>query len=104
MYGIKIVFGEYREEPVMITKGMFSFVRHPIYLGALFVYLAVFTLTTSLFSLLIFLVAVFLYNWLANDEEERMLKIFGKQYQAYVDQGSKGPPHPRALPRFRNKG
>ena len=104
LYGIKIVFGEYRDKPVMITKGMFSFIRHPIYLGALLVYLAVFMLTTSLISLFVWVVAIYLYNWLANDEEERMLKIFGKQYQEYIKQVSKWIPHPRSFTQFRKKG
>ena len=92
LYGIKIVFGEYREEPVMITSGMFSFMRHPIYLGALLVYLAIFMLTTSLLSLLVWLGAIFLYNWLANDEEDRMLKIFGEKYQEYMNRVPKWIP------------
>jgi protein-S-isoprenylcysteine O-methyltransferase Ste14 len=31
--GLKIVFGETREEPQIITTSVFSIVRHPIYLG-----------------------------------------------------------------------
>ena len=31
--GIHTVFSEYTEQPRMITSGLFSFVRHPVYLG-----------------------------------------------------------------------
>jgi protein-S-isoprenylcysteine O-methyltransferase Ste14 len=96
LYGIRIIFGEYREEPVMITNGMFSFVRHPIYLGVLLVYPAIFLLTTSLYSLLVWVVAMLLYNWLAKDEEERMQKIFGNEYQGYIDRV------PKWIPRLRS--
>ena len=37
--GLTLVFGEVREEPAVIRKGVFRVVRHPIYLAAILFYL-----------------------------------------------------------------
>jgi methanethiol S-methyltransferase len=81
--GIQIVFGEYREKPVMITEHMFGWVRHPIYLGAILIYAAVLLLVLSPLGGLAFIGVISLYQWLARDEEKRMLGIFGEKYRAY---------------------
>jgi len=36
--GLRIIFGEIREEPHVVTKGVFSLVRHPIYLASILTY------------------------------------------------------------------
>lgn len=95
LYGIHMVFSEYREDPVMITKGMFSHIRHPIYLGAIIFYLAVLLLTLSIPGIIVWIFAIFLYNWLARDEEERMLNVFGMEYRDYKQKV------PMWLPRIR---
>jgi len=82
--GIQIVFRELRPEPIMITEGMFSKVRHPIYLGAMLVYLGVLCLTLSLVGAIVFLFVMLVYQWLAKHEEKLMLGIFGDTYQEYI--------------------
>ena len=82
--GIKIVFKDLRPEPIMITEGMFSVVRHPIYLGAMIVYIGVLTLTLSCIGGLAFVFVALLYNWLARHEEELMIGTFGKPYRDYI--------------------
>jgi len=37
---LKIVFDEVREKPEVINKGVFRFVRHPMYLAAILLYLS----------------------------------------------------------------
>lgn len=85
LYGIHIVFSEYTEEPRMITNRLFSAVRHPVYLGAILVYAGLLVLSLSLLGLVVFIGIFLLYDWLAGDEEARMLKIFGKDYQSYLE-------------------
>jgi len=82
--GIQIVFREYRPEPIMITEGMFSVVRHPIYLGAMLVYVGFIVLTFSLIGIGVFFLVIILYHWLAKHEEELMIGIFGEKYNDYV--------------------
>lgn len=38
--GLTAVFAEVRKEPIVIRKGVFGIVRHPIYLGAILFYFA----------------------------------------------------------------
>jgi len=84
LYGIQIVFRDLRPEPIMITEGMFSEVRHPIYLGAMLVYLGVLCLTLSLIGAIAFLFVMLVYQWLAKHEEKLMLGIFGDTYRDYI--------------------
>jgi len=82
--GIQIVFRDLRPEPTMITEGMFSKVRHPIYLGAMLVYLGVLCLTLSFLGAAVFLFVMLVYQWLAKHEEKLMLGIFGDKYRDYI--------------------
>ena len=84
LYGIQIVFRDLRPEPIMITEGMFSNVRHPIYLGAMLVYLGVLCLTLSILAAVVFLFVILVYQWLAKHEEKLMLDIFGDTYRDYI--------------------
>jgi protein-S-isoprenylcysteine O-methyltransferase Ste14 len=81
--GIQVVFGEYREEPVMLTEWMFAYMRHPIYLGAILIYVAVLVFVMSPLGLLVWLGVLGLYQWLAKHEEDLMTGIFGDEYRAY---------------------
>ena len=83
LHGIQVVFGEFREKPVMITEGMFGWMRHPIYLGAILIYIAFLTLVPSLLGFIVWLGVLGLYQWLAWHEEKLMLALFGEQYRAY---------------------
>ena len=47
-YGLGIVFGEVRDKPEIIEKGVFKIVRHPIYLGSILLYLGLIILTCSI--------------------------------------------------------
>jgi protein-S-isoprenylcysteine O-methyltransferase Ste14 len=83
LHGIQVVFGEYREEPVMITEGIFTWMRHPIYLGAILIYLAVLLVVLSPLAAVVWLGVIGLYQWLAKHEEKLMLGIFGDAYRKY---------------------
>lgn len=97
LYGIRIVFGEYSETPIFRKEGMFSVVRHPIYLGAILVYLAVLLVTLSVPGGIVWIGTIGLYQWLAKHEEGLMIKVFGIDYLDYQRQV------PMWLPWFRKK-
>ena len=52
--GLRTVFGEIREKPSVIRKGVFSIVRHPIYLSAILLYLGLlfFTISNAIWPLI----------------------------------------------------
>ena len=81
--GIHEVFSDYRQKPVILTSGLFTYMRHPIYLGAMLVYVAVLLLALSPLAFLVFFFVMVLYQWLAKYEEKLMLGIFGKAYRDY---------------------
>jgi len=86
LHGIRIVFGDYHEEPTMITDRLYARMRHPIYLGAVLIYVAVLLLSLSLLAGIVWLGVLTMYQWLAKDEERRMLAVFGDEYQVYQKQ------------------
>jgi len=81
--GMKTVFGEKKEVPSVITTGVFTIVRHPIYLGAMLVYLGLILLTVSLLSVLWWMAIILFYYLISRYEEKFLLKRFGSKYMEY---------------------
>ena len=82
--GLSIVFGEIRETPSVIRKGVFSIVRHPVYLSEVLLYLGLFLVNMSLAAGVVWLgVSVFLY-YLSRYEERLLINRFGKDYESYI--------------------
>jgi protein-S-isoprenylcysteine O-methyltransferase Ste14 len=84
--GLRKVFREKRETPGVITDGIFSIVRHPIYLASLLVYLGLIVLTLSLLSVIIFIIAIIFYYYISRFEEKLLLARFGQEYEDYMKQ------------------
>ena len=81
--GLKIVFGETREEPQVITTGVFSIVRHPIYLGSILLYLGFIILSLSLLSTLVWFIIIIFYYMISRYEEKLLIQRFGSVYEEY---------------------
>jgi len=81
--GLRIVFGEIREKPELIRKGIFNHVRHPIYLGAILFYFGFFIITFSLFSLGFILIIIIFYYLISRYEEKVLENEFGDAYAQY---------------------
>jgi len=64
--GLKIAYVEERDPPRVINTGVFSLIRHPIYLGAIFIYLGFILMTGSLISLVLLGVIFIFYNYIAS--------------------------------------
>ncbi len=82
--GLKIVFGEERERPCVIKKGVFGLVRHPIYLGSLMLYFSCLLLTLSLLSVLVWFIIIAFYVYISRFEEKMLLERFGSEYADYM--------------------
>ena len=80
---LKIVFDEVREKPEVISKGVFRFVRHPMYLSAILLYLSFLIFKLSLASLLVWIVTFLFYHFIAKYEEKLLLEQFGEEYEKY---------------------
>ncbi|MFX0100081.1 MAG: methyltransferase family protein [Candidatus Hodarchaeota archaeon] len=90
-----IVFGERRDPPVVIEKGVFKLVRHPMYLGGIFMYVGLFFGSFSLLCLALLVVVIVFYDMFAGYEEKKLEEKYG---QAYVDYKKRVP---RWLPRLK---
>ncbi len=81
--GLKIVFRETRDEPQVITTGVFSIVRHPIYLGSILLYLGFILLSLSLLSFLVWILIIVFYYMISRYEEKLLIQRFGSAYEEY---------------------
>ena len=82
--GLRIVFGEIRETPHVITNGVFSVVRHPIYLGSILFYVGEVIMTLSLASLAFTVVIIIFYWYISRHEEKLLIEKYGDEYRDYM--------------------
>lgn len=78
-----IVFGERRDPPIVIEKGVFSRVRHPMYLGAMFLYIGLFFGSFSILCLALLVVIIVFYDFFARYEEKMLEEKYGRAYADY---------------------
>jgi protein-S-isoprenylcysteine O-methyltransferase Ste14 len=84
MTGLAIVFGEKREKPEVIRKGVFRLVRHPVYLGELVLYLALLMFSLSLAAAAVWLLAALFLHFISRHEEKLLVRRFSDEYRAYM--------------------
>lgn len=87
----KMLFHETQQG--VIDRGVFTYVRHPLYLGTLLIYLGFVLVSFSILSFLIFILIFFLYNYLAVFEEKDLERVFGKDYLEYKKRVPRWFPH-----------
>ncbi|MFC1928751.1 methyltransferase family protein [Chloroflexota bacterium] len=96
--GLSIVFGKKAQSQGVIRKGVFSCVRHPIYLSELILYSGLLLLNISLAAAFIWIIAIFFLHYISRYEEKLLLTRFGEEYEQYMKEV------PMWFPRFyRNK-
>ena len=93
--GLRIVFGEIRKKPIVVNQGIFSQTRHPIYLGAILMYMAALVLTLSLAAAAIWIFIILYYRFLARYEEKLLIGKFGDDYRQYMTQVPMWIPRPK---------
>jgi protein-S-isoprenylcysteine O-methyltransferase Ste14 len=79
----KAVFGEAHAQPKLLDSGVYSWVRHPMYLGILMCCLAFSFASPSLLSIGILVVFFMFYNKMTTYEEKSLIQILGEEYLAY---------------------
>ena len=75
------------------TKGLYTFIRHPQYVGLGFAALGLAIMWPRFLTLTLFAVMLFLYYLLAKDEERRMTDRFGESYISYMNRTGMFFPH-----------
>jgi protein-S-isoprenylcysteine O-methyltransferase Ste14 len=92
--GMAIMFGEKREEPRVVEKGVYGLVRHPIYLGEILVYLGSLLLSISLAAVIVWLVAIAFLHYISRYEEKLLLEQRGRAYEEYMREVPMWVPRP----------
>jgi protein-S-isoprenylcysteine O-methyltransferase Ste14 len=77
----------------VVTKGLYTLIRHPQYLGLGLAALGLAIMWPRFLTLALFGVMLFLYYLLAKDEERRMINRFGESYIAYINRTGMFLPH-----------
>ena len=80
----QVYMGKFLKKGVA-TKGLYTVVRHPQYLGLGFAALGLAIMWPRLLTLTLFGIMLFLYYLLAKDEERRMTDRFGESYISYMN-------------------
>jgi protein-S-isoprenylcysteine O-methyltransferase Ste14 len=102
LWGVSIVGSETRTTgPVggtyLVTRGPFSYVRNPLYLGNMILYFGAGVMSNALFPWLA-IIALFYFGWqysqIVSLEEEHLAPKFGEEYQRYCQSV------PRFIPTF----
>lgn len=84
---------------VPITRGIYRYSRHPLYLASLFLYFSVSIASASWVFLLVFVAQSFLTRIAAIEEERFCLEKYGEAYREYIDK----TPRWMGLPKSRRK-
>jgi protein-S-isoprenylcysteine O-methyltransferase Ste14 len=82
--GMKAVFGEVREKPSLVRKGVFGIIRHPIYLSEILLYLGMLFFSTSLAALGVWIIGIAFFHYISRYEEKILLAQFGDEYRQYM--------------------
>jgi protein-S-isoprenylcysteine O-methyltransferase Ste14 len=87
-----VVVSHERRPSGLITTGAFKYVRHPLYLSCLLVYLGLVLSTASLVSLVLWVIICIFYNYLAGYEEKLLESKYGEDYRIYREKTGKWLP------------
>ena len=86
------------KEKKLITSGVYSFVRNPVYSAFIFIFTGILLLRTNYFLLILpFIFWAFLTILMKNTEEKWLKSEFGKEYEIYLKEVN------RVIPWIRRK-
>jgi protein-S-isoprenylcysteine O-methyltransferase Ste14 len=80
--GVVVIASKERPDHV-VDKRAFQYVRHPIYLAVLIVYIGTVISSISLLSFALLVPIFFFYNYIAGYEEKLLETKFGESYREY---------------------
>jgi protein-S-isoprenylcysteine O-methyltransferase Ste14 len=92
-YSHNVLFSTQDREFTLITDGVFSYVRHPLYLSILLTYLGFVFASMSIVSLILRICCFIFFDKMATYEEKDLVRIFGDAYLEYRKRVSKWIPN-----------
>ena len=90
------IFDGGSNHPKLIDSGVYSWVRHPMYLGILMFCLGFFFAIPSLLSLAVWVIFFILYDKMATYEEKDLIRVLGEEYTSYQKRILKWFPRPKS--------
>jgi protein-S-isoprenylcysteine O-methyltransferase Ste14 len=84
--GLSIVFGEERNVPTVIRKGVFDIIRHPVYFSEVLLYLGFLVFSVSLAAAFVWICAIIFLYHISRYEEKILLSHFGEEYKRYMNE------------------
>lgn len=84
--GLNLVFKQKRDRLVVIKSGVFSVVRHPVYLGSILLFFGFVILSFSILSFIFWIVIVLFYIFLSRYEEKLLIEKIGYDYEQYISE------------------
>jgi len=81
---ISLKTAETHKTDKIVTTGLYGLIRHPQYLSGLIAHLGISILLSSLFSLIVFPLIIFLIYLMSKKEEIELTKEFGAEYKEYI--------------------
>lgn len=90
----RTLFNKNRPSNILITSGILNYVRNPLYLGVLLIYVAFLFYSISLISVAVFIIIFLIYNRMVNYEEKILENLYGQDYLEYKKRVSKWIPNP----------
>jgi len=92
MLSHRALFKTHQPSDTLITNGILGYVRNPMYLGILLIYVAFLFLSISLISIAVFILIFLIYKKMVDFEENLLETMFGNKYLEYKKQVSKWIP------------
>jgi protein-S-isoprenylcysteine O-methyltransferase Ste14 len=90
----RALFKSHQPPKSLISEGILKYMRNPMYLGILFIYVAFIFLSISLISLVFFILVFLIYNRMVNFEEKILEDLFKNQWFEYKKKVPKWFPNP----------
>ena len=89
-----IVFREKRDLPEVITKKVYSRMRHPMYFAEVLLYVALMLFSISIAAAFVACGAILFLFYISRHEERLLLTRYGEEYRSYMRQVPMWVPRP----------
>jgi protein-S-isoprenylcysteine O-methyltransferase Ste14 len=68
----------------LITSGIYSYVRHPLYFSGIIIFIGTIFYFQSWWSIAVLFPCFLIINWRLKYEEENLILLFGNEYKEYI--------------------